>query len=73
MLSCPRLTAIEELDAPTGTAFRVEGVDGLNPRDLHPGDRVRIGDSVYVVRAVYGTRRVGMPFSVLVEDRVIVE
>lgn len=73
-VSAVKLTVIEESDCWDGRwAFRVAGVDDLDPRDLATGDRVRIGDSEYSVLGTYGTRGAGQPFSVLVEDRVIIE
>jgi hypothetical protein len=70
-VSIPKLTVIEELDTHVGYAFHVEGVEGLDPRDVCPGDLVRIGDSQYSVLATYGTRGEGQSFSLLAENRVI--
>ncbi len=39
------LMVIEDLDSTNGTYLNEELLDG--PRPLHPGDRVRIGDSEF--------------------------
>ncbi len=43
-----KILVIEDLGSTNGTYLNEELLDG--PRPLHPGDRVRIGDSEFVFR-----------------------
>jgi hypothetical protein len=63
------LTEIERFEYGDRLAVRVAGLNGLDPDDL-TGQRVKIGDSTYVVEAGYGPS-LGEPFALMLVDQVI--